>query len=421
MSTKINIRSPFFVFIGDSDLIVAAQTPSVAFDATKAALYNQSVSLAGVITNAISNLTTVTRVTGNFGTTVSSATPRTVDYTVLIPAGYSNTGDGAQTISVSVVSDQPATLTVIAAAATTYDCSHFTSDITTQFAVSDQGVITGPLATGIPFISVSDDEFEPNKTGTKAKKTISVHFKVPGGYANTGDTRTCDVSTEQLPVVDPNTYYLMRPCHTDANQTMTTIIGYSTTSNFTSGDSWSFNGSCYNIDKETTEKDTSNSLGNSVQFADCLACQNQTGVNSVIVQANNFFRLKLCSNGSTGYQTASISNQTYKVSDRVVDSSGNHYTVISSSVQTYSLTQVTVSIVTGRNCPATTITNYYILFACGTSYGTSTHTVGYDQGTFGSGDIVQDSNGNKYTVIQASTTENAGTKISIYISSANNC
>ena len=87
MSTKMNVRSPFYVFIGDSDLQTSAADSSVAFDCTKAALSGQIITQAGLIIPATSNLTTVTVVTSNFPA-VSTVTSRIVTYNVLIPAVY---------------------------------------------------------------------------------------------------------------------------------------------------------------------------------------------------------------------------------------------------------------------------------------------------------------------------------------------
>lgn len=421
MSTKINVRSPFYVFIGDNDLITSAQTPTVAFDCTKAALYGQSVSLAGVVTPAISNLTTVVKTTSDPGATVSSPTSRDIDYNVLIPAGYSNTGDGSQTISCTVTSTQPATLTTQVAASTTFNCSHFTSAITTQFAVSDQGVITAPVASGITIISLSHASYSANNTGSLALKTISVSFTVPTGYANTGATLSCSLNAQQPAVVDPNTYYLMYPCSVPAGQSITTIIGYSTVSTFTSGQSWNINGTCYNISGTTSTKDTTHNLGGSAQYATCTACQAVSGSGSTVLQASVFYKLKLCSNGSIAFQTTAISNQTFGVGDRVVDGSGNFYRVMGSSLQTYNFTEVSVTLsLNNGGCPATTTTVFYSLFACG-SFGNTTNTVGYPLGTFGSGQYVEDSSNNRYVVISYSTSDPGGAKISVNSSSANSC
>lgn len=101
MSTKINVRSPYF-------LEFTEPTPTFGtFDCNTADLQNFAVSSAGVITVPTPRYGTIIDQTAtNFAQNTSgSAISRTVTYTIRIPEGYSNYADG--TIDCDATVDQP--------------------------------------------------------------------------------------------------------------------------------------------------------------------------------------------------------------------------------------------------------------------------------------------------------------------------
>ena len=423
----MNVRSPFYVFIGDSDLQTSAADSSVAFDCTKAALSGQIITQAGLIIPATSNLTTVTVVTSNFPA-VSTVTSRIVTYNVLIPAGYSNTGDGTQTIQCTVTTNQPATLSTSQKAAATFTCQDFKDLITTPFAVSSAGAITFPVATGVTILNHSQASFPENRTGVIIPRKLGVQFTVPSGYANTGSTLTiqdggtspCDaLIANQDFIVDPNTYYRLFPCQVSAGQSISPIIGFSTNNSLASGSAYSINGVCYNIAASsvtdtTIPVDTTHNLGSSAQYGDCDAC-NSAGVG--VVPTNVFFKLQVISNGVCSgnfVQTAAISNQSFAVNERVQESGGStQYVVMEAKTTTYSLTEKTVVSV-GKNlgCPTVTQTTFYQMFAVG-SIGNTVNSIGYDLGTYYIGQTVFDTNNNEYVIIGETSSDPGGNKITL--------
>ena len=422
----MNVRSPFYVFIGDSDLQTSAADSSVAFDCTKAALSGQIITQAGLIIPATSNLTTVTVVTSNFPA-VSTVTSRIVTYNVLIPAGYSNTGDGTQTIQCTVTTNQPATPTTSEKAGANFTCQDFKDLITTPFAVSSSGAITFPVATGVTINHFSQASFPENKTGVIIPRKLGLQFEIPSGYANTGTltiqedgTSPCDaLIANQDFIVDPNTYYRLFPCQVSAGQSISPIIGFSTNNSLASGSAYSINGVCYNIAASsvtdtTIPVDTTHNLGSSAQYSDCDAC-NSAGVG--VVPTNVFFKLQVISNGVCSgnfVQTAAISNQSFAVNERVQESGGStQYVVMEAKTTTYSLTQKTVVSV-GKNlgCPTVTQTTFYQMFAVG-SIGNTVFSIGYDLGTYSPGQTVFDTNNNEYFIIGEQSNDPGGNKITL--------
>ena len=113
-------------------------------------------------------------------------------------------------------------------------------------------------------------------------------------------------------------------------------------------------------------------------------------------------------------QTSAVSNQSFSVNERVKESGGTtEYVVMEGKTTTYNLTQKTVVSV-GKNlgCPVLKVTHYYQMFAAG-SFGNTVNSIGYDAGTYYTGQTVYDANGNQYTIIGITTTDPGGTKISI--------
>lgn len=90
MSTKINARSPFYL---------EAEEPTVAlgaFTCTTAGLANFSVASSGVITDPTIRKGTILSKDQNTPfaeNTTGSTIPRTVNYTIIIPSGYTNAGE----------------------------------------------------------------------------------------------------------------------------------------------------------------------------------------------------------------------------------------------------------------------------------------------------------------------------------------
>lgn len=101
MSTKINVRSPFY-------LDFTEPVPSLGdFTCTTASLANFSVSSAGVITDpSLLKGQIIDQTATSFPSNTSgSAISRSVTYTIEIPAGYDNVNDA--TIDCTVTADQP--------------------------------------------------------------------------------------------------------------------------------------------------------------------------------------------------------------------------------------------------------------------------------------------------------------------------
>lgn len=90
MSTKINARSPFFIEATEPTATLGI------FDCNTANLLDFAVSSAGDVTEpSILKGTIIDRTATSFNPNTSgSAIPRSVTYTIQIPAGYSNTSDG---------------------------------------------------------------------------------------------------------------------------------------------------------------------------------------------------------------------------------------------------------------------------------------------------------------------------------------
>ena len=87
MSTKINARSPFFIEATEPTATLGI------FDCNTANLLNFAVSSAGDVTEpSILKGTIIDRTATSFNPNTSgSAIPRSVTYTIQIPAKYSNT------------------------------------------------------------------------------------------------------------------------------------------------------------------------------------------------------------------------------------------------------------------------------------------------------------------------------------------
>ena len=101
MSTKINVRSPYF-------LEFTEPTPTLGtFDCNAASLQNFAVSSAGVITEpTIASGNIIDKTATSFPENTSgSDISRSVTYTITIPDGYSNVEDGS--IDCTVTADQP--------------------------------------------------------------------------------------------------------------------------------------------------------------------------------------------------------------------------------------------------------------------------------------------------------------------------
>lgn len=94
MSTKINVRSPFYLNISEPT------APAPSFDCTVANLQGFSIDNQGIITNptaAVGSVFSATSTDGDFANNKfaveTSDTSRTVLYTITIPAGFSNSAD----------------------------------------------------------------------------------------------------------------------------------------------------------------------------------------------------------------------------------------------------------------------------------------------------------------------------------------
>ena len=129
MSTKINVRSPYFIEFTE---------PAQAFGTficSTANLQNMSISSTGVITNpTISRGTIIQQSPTQFSPNTGSATiSRTVTYTIQIPQEYSNSNEG--TIDCPVSFDQPF-VTSLEDPNTNSNCPTFAGTIPTTTNVS---------------------------------------------------------------------------------------------------------------------------------------------------------------------------------------------------------------------------------------------------------------------------------------------
>ena len=95
MSTKINVRSPFYLNLTEPS------APEPLFNCDVAGIQNLSIDQQGQISQAITSLGTILSVTSTDAgfsndkfATVSTATDRNLTIRIAIPAGYSNTTDG---------------------------------------------------------------------------------------------------------------------------------------------------------------------------------------------------------------------------------------------------------------------------------------------------------------------------------------
>lgn len=126
MSTKINVRSPYFLAYSEPTI------PTPVFDCFIANPRNFSINQQGILTLPILDYGTIIGVDTEKFATVSSPTSRTVTLTIQIPTGFSNTGtDGFITCDVSAT--QPAFV-----AGTT--C---TQNVTTNGSVPAQTITVG--------------------------------------------------------------------------------------------------------------------------------------------------------------------------------------------------------------------------------------------------------------------------------------
>lgn len=110
MSTKINVRSPFYLNLTEPT------APTPLFTCDTANILNLSIDQQGQINQPTTDLGTILSITSSDSdfsndkfATVSTATDRTITVRVSIPAGYSNTTDGY--IDCDKVIQQPALVT----------------------------------------------------------------------------------------------------------------------------------------------------------------------------------------------------------------------------------------------------------------------------------------------------------------------
>ena len=108
MSTKINVRSPFYLKYSEPTL------PSVALDCTTVNLENLSIDEYGNVslpTAAYGEIVSYTSSAGDFAdgkfAAVGTGTSRTITFTISIPENFSNSGD--DTIDCTATATQPAT------------------------------------------------------------------------------------------------------------------------------------------------------------------------------------------------------------------------------------------------------------------------------------------------------------------------
>lgn len=126
MSTKINVRSPYFLAYSEPTI------PTPVFDCFIANPRNFSINQQGVLTLPTLDYGTITAVSTEKYATVTSPTSRTVTFTIQIPTGFSNTDtDGFITCDVSAT--QPAFV-----AGTT--C---TQNVTTSGSIPSQTITVG--------------------------------------------------------------------------------------------------------------------------------------------------------------------------------------------------------------------------------------------------------------------------------------
>ena len=204
MSTKINARSPHYLSYTEPAL------PTVALTCTLVNLQGMEVNQFGAIqlpTTDFGTLKSYTSTASDFSNTkfatVSTATSRTVDFSIAIPGNYSNSGD--ETLTCSATATQPAytctggitnngsipnqSLNTGGATATITLTSYFTGSI--------QGYVIGNPFTD--FVATSIDGnilslFSQSKAGVK---TITV-------TAYDGDDLTCD-ATQTIQVTTTST------------------------------------------------------------------------------------------------------------------------------------------------------------------------------------------------------------------------
>ena len=136
----------------------------------------------------------------SFGT-VSSRTRRSITVYYTVPSGYSNTGRQLST-TVTAYQDPP-----------TFDSSKLWG----YGGVNSQTGKVHAWGYGATFLRFSPSSFP--KVSSRTRRSITLHFRVPSGYSNTGNEITKVIYTYQnLPAFDPNDFKVSATIYTQTGR-----------------------------------------------------------------------------------------------------------------------------------------------------------------------------------------------------------
>lgn len=203
MSTKINVRSPFFL-----ELTKPAQTLGI-FDCDEAGLTGFRITASGSITEPrLKKGTIIGRSANSFpANTGSTAIERTVTYTIEIPENYTNSND--YTITCDATFDQPVDTSTAA-------CPTFSGTIPNYSDTNSQSITlnsyftagTDPIAY-YRFVTQGDNGITAELTGTVPNQTLVIsgnsHECLSADiYVVAGNASYCEIES--------NTFTFSTPC-----------------------------------------------------------------------------------------------------------------------------------------------------------------------------------------------------------------
>ena len=304
MSRKINVRSPFYLFIDDSGLNTATNTTTTTTTTTSTTtaapvagttfgcptLTGGSISQSGTITDPTISLGAIVGKSESYqGALVTSVSAnngvnnynKTLYFKIQVPAGYTNTGGFIWCSKQFSQTTTTASTTASPNQAPTWGCS--TGQLTGG-SISGSGSVYYPSVTGgsiTGFSLTNNGTIIQNVTanGSSTTNSITIWFKVLIGssYYNAGSsvwcskvltqaTTTTGTTTQATTTADPYNYYFARGCSGTNYASNDIVIRTTTAQTFNGGETTGaavFNifGSCFYIYDDATAAEHASNAG----------------------------------------------------------------------------------------------------------------------------------------------------------------
>ena len=363
MSRKINVRSPFYLFIDDSGLNTTTTTTTTTASTTTSTttqgsttstttvagqttqtttlssfgcptLTGGSISQSGVITDPTISLGTIVGKSESYqGALVTSVAAnngvnnynKTLYFKIQVPAGYTNTGGFIWCSKQFSQTTTTASTTASPNQAPTWVCS--TGQLTGG-SISGSGSVYYPSVTGgsITGFSLTNNGSlitSVSANGSSTANTITIWFKVLVGssYYNAGSsvwcskvltqaTTTTGTTTQATTTADPYNYYFVRGCSGTNYASNDMVVRTTTAQAFNGGETtgaavFTIFGSCFYIYDDATAAEHASNAGDlnsqTVYNASNTSCSSCTGGGTTTASTTTTTTTTSATAGTNGY------------------------------------------------------------------------------------------------------------------------